>query len=270
MIIYDGNKFDTTNFSSKDYLKVNSCGVQHTALEGMTTLRDIGREDYLILLMCKGDSEVYYGETKYTLKIGNLVIYPPHAKQKYVFSPESSALWCHFTGYAAEEILASYGINCGVHAISANNTVIEKFLALIRKNMQSETQALSNPALLELLFYISRTITNQEKNDIPKSISSTLDFIHLNYHKEISLDTLSKLSGYSKSRFSHLFSEAVGSAPKQYVNELRLKSSLDMLLSTKLSVGEISSSCGFADQLYFCKLFKKKYGISPSQYRKGK
>ena len=270
MFIYDGNKLDTTDFSSNEYLKVNSCGTQYISLDDMMTLRNAGREDYLLLLVCKGSCTAYYEGQTYTLNNGNIIIYPPHAKQKYIFSPQSSALWCHFTGQAVEEILASHKISCGVHEAKPQSTVFESFLTLIRRNSQGDAKLLSNPSLLELLFHISCAISNQEIKEIPQSISATLDFIHLNYHKSVTLDDLARLSGYSKSRFSHLFSETVGYAPKQYINELRLKSSLDMLLSTKLSIGEISVSCGFDDQLYFCKLFKKKYGVSPTQYRKSK
>ena len=61
----------------------------------------------------------------------------------------------------------------------------------------------------------------------------------------MTLDELAKKAGYSKSRFSHVFLEIVGMSPIKYHNDMRLKTSCELLHSTNLTIAEIARSCGF-------------------------
>ena len=66
-----------------------------------------------------------------------------------------------------------------------------------------------------------------------------------------------------------LFQREMGVTPLQYLNSLRLHTAADALLSaegTSGSVTEIARMCGFREPLYFSRMFKKKYGLSPTQY----
>ena len=98
-------------------------------------------------------------------------------------------------------------------------------------------------------------------------ITKVLTYINVNYNKQLTLDELSEKVGYSKSRFSHIFLDIVGMSPIKYMNDIRLKNSCELLHSTNLTIAEIAQSCGFNDPLYFSRIFKKKYKISPKQYR---
>ena len=66
-----------------------------------------------------------------------------------------------------------------------------------------------------------------------------------------------------------LFQREMGVTPLQYLNSLRLHTAADALLSaegTAGSVTEIARMCGFREPLYFSRMFKKKYGLSPTHY----
>ena len=70
------------------------------------------------------------------------------------------------------------------------------------------------------------------------------------------------------SYLSTLFKKEMGVGFSDYLNEVRLKRSQDLLSSTGLSMVEIALRSGFESQSYFTKNFKKKYGMTPSQYRR--
>lgn len=72
--------------------------------------------------------------------------------------------------------------------------------------------------------------------------------------------------GYSK--FRRLFKEYTGYAPLQYIQELRLQRSKELLLSTNLSLTEIAEEVGYDNADYFSTAFKKKNRITPAAYRK--
>ena len=71
----------------------------------------------------------------------------------------------------------------------------------------------------------------------------------------------------SRSNLYRLFLSRFGISPKQYIIKQRLNKALKLLVGEEYSVKEISSLCGFSDDKYFSRIFKEKYGYSPSKLR---
>lgn len=88
------------------------------------------------------------------------------------------------------------------------------------------------------------------------------------YHASITLADLSKQFNRSKSHISHLFKRESGTTLRAYCNNLKLEDAKNLLVNTDMSVTQIAYDTGFNDQSYFISLFRKKFGISPLQYRK--
>ncbi len=86
----------------------------------------------------------------------------------------------------------------------------------------------------------------------------------------IGVEELAKQCGYSRSHFSRLFHELQGMTPGEFLNDLRLTLALRLLQTERLSVKEIAQRCGFTDASYFCRVFRKRYGITPERFRIGK
>jgi AraC-like DNA-binding protein len=55
-----------------------------------------------------------------------------------------------------------------------------------------------------------------------------------------------------------------------YLEDLRLKTAMEALFGEGLHVKEAAARCGIYDVNYFCRIFKKRYGISPGKYREGR
>lgn len=127
---------------------------------------------------------------------------------------------------------------------------------------------------LETLKYIN---DNVPVYDCKKRISSNqkdtikllLVYIQENYNKNISIDTLSNYSHISRSECFRCFKQYTGRTPFDYINDYRLQRAEFLLRTTALSILDICLSCGFSSQSYFGKLFKQKYSVPPSKYRKG-
>lgn len=265
MQIWNGAVNDSTNFESTDFLKINSCGFQNSDA-GFTVIREKGRVDYHILLIINGSCTACYNGKNHRMNAGSILIYEPNEYQKYCFDTKSTSLWCHFSGTAVKEIFEGCNLRGGVYFLNTDKNVSDKFSSLIQLFHLSGKQKFSVPALLELLYTISDAIYKTEKQN--NVLSSVLTYINANYNQKLTLSELAKISGYSLSRFSHLFSEITGTTPINYQNSIRLKLSLEMLSSTSLSVSGIAYSLGFSDPLYFSRIFKKMYGVSPNKYRK--
>lgn len=266
MPVWDGNKNDTTNFVTDNYLQINSCGFQNILPE-YTVIRKKGRQDYHILLINSGICEALHKGNAYTLTRGNIIVYAPDEEQKYSFKSESSTLWCHFSGNIVKKLLDSCNITSGTYFLKPNKAIFDSYSNLIQRFHQPNREKFSNVSLLELIYNISDAITLSEQKDNSDIILPILTYINANYNKQITLDELAKKSGYSKSRFSHIFSQFTETTPIKYQNDIRLKTSREMLSSTNKSITEIAISCGFNDPLYFSRLFKKIYNITPTEYR---
>lgn len=88
------------------------------------------------------------------------------------------------------------------------------------------------------------------------------------YHTNITLDDLAKHFNRSKSHISHLFKSENGMTIRAYCNNLKLEDSKNLLLNTDIPVTKIAFDVGFNDTSYFIHLFRKKFGVSPLQYRR--
>lgn len=74
--------------------------------------------------------------------------------------------------------------------------------------------------------------------------------------------------GYSHSHFSKVFKEEMAVSFRTYLNQVRVEKSKYFLLSGMSTISEICDLCGFDDQSYYCKVFKKIVGTTPDRFRK--
>jgi len=94
-------------------------------------------------------------------------------------------------------------------------------------------------------------------------------FIEQNYNKTITINELSQKIGLSERHFSRIFRSIYGNSPMDYIMKLRLKYSCILLRSRDFNITDAAIKCGFEDSNYFTRQFKKYYGVTPSQYKRG-
>ena len=92
-------------------------------------------------------------------------------------------------------------------------------------------------------------------------------FLKGNLYRDISVEDMASMTGMSRSHFTRAFSKETGMSPRMYLEDLRLKIALDILFEKNATVKETAARCGIYDVNYFCRLFRKRYGISPGKYR---
>ena len=84
---------------------------------------------------------------------------------------------------------------------------------------------------------------------------------------EFNLSALSYAMHVSLSHLSTVFKQATGVNLSAYVTDLRLEQARKLLSDMRYSISEVSFMSGYSDAKYFAKLFKKKTGSTPSEYR---
>lgn len=95
-----------------------------------------------------------------------------------------------------------------------------------------------------------------------------LSYIKMHYQEPLFTPQLAELMNMDRNTFSQVFRKEFGVTPREYLTNTRIAKAKELLLATSWTVKEIALQCGFRDDLFFYRIFKKHIGQSPIQYRK--
>ena len=127
---------------------------------------------------------------------------------------------------------------------------------------------LHTKAMLELVIYElmhDRFAKNFGRN-APDKIQATAEYMERCFDREISIETLAKMCGYSEPHYRKMFKKIYGMTPTEYISVIRIEKAKDLLKTGLYSLDEISNRCGFNSTNYFTRVFKKYTGTTPGKY----
>ena len=107
-----------------------------------------------------------------------------------------------------------------------------------------------------------------EDKSIPEPLKKTVQYIQMNYRQKISMEKLSKISGYTDQHLIRLFKKHLNTTPIKYINDTKCYHATAMLRNETLSIQEIAYELGFDSPNYFSRLFKSHTGMTPLEKRK--
>lgn len=127
--------------------------------------------------------------------------------------------------------------------------------------------------ILELIYLLDRDSKKQFNRDKLKSgnyeiIENVIKYIKENLTSDLSLNTVASYASFSPIHFHNCFKTATGKTLHEYVEEQRIKQAAGLLISTDLTLTDISYKCGFSSQSYFSYAFKRKMKMTPREYVK--
>ncbi|MCP3932246.1 MAG: AraC family transcriptional regulator [Bacteroidetes bacterium] len=213
---------------------------------------------------------------KFQIRPGTLIITRPGIWHRY--RPIKKYGWLeNYIGFDGElahffldKSIFSSGqsvIHCGVH-----EEIIDTYYKIFRFIQKEEPgfQQLASGLVIQLLGYL---IALQKQRDFSgKRIETVIQkvrfYMRENIEKEINLPQLAEQHHIAYTYFRKMFKKYTGVAPHQYHLELKIMRAKELLLTTDKSIKEISYELGFQSIYYFSRLFKKKEGVSPSNFRK--
>ncbi|MBQ7399649.1 MAG: helix-turn-helix transcriptional regulator [Clostridia bacterium] len=113
------------------------------------------------------------------------------------------------------------------------------------------------------------SLQTREDYILTSRIYAAAEYININYYKNISMEKLCSITGYSPAHLRRLFSKTFGTSPQSYILDKRIEIAKELLLEVpEKNVDEIADLLGMSSTSYFCKMFKAKTGTSPIIYRK--
>lgn len=99
-------------------------------------------------------------------------------------------------------------------------------------------------------------------------LNQILKYVYEHYINNITYADIARELHYSESHLRHLFRTHTNKTIKQFILELQLKQAMDLLNTSEYTVTEIATLVGFNDPNHFSVIFKKKFGVTPMQYKK--
>ncbi|MBR2440286.1 MAG: helix-turn-helix domain-containing protein [Lentisphaeria bacterium] len=147
---------------------------------------------------------------------------------------------------------------------------------LVRKMEDEQTSAaedsdaMISALFMQLILLLGRSAVSAgitRKSPQYSRVDELVDEITEHSARKWSRAEMAKKAGMSLSTLTRHFRERTGVSPLEYLIRVRLKKASVLLQNPELGLAEIADMTGFTDSNYFCRLFRKYFGISPGKYR---
>lgn len=233
-------------------------------------------EDYYLVFISRGKG--IYGSSLTEPKevvAGNCFILFPGVWHRY--KPKSELGWEEFwVGFNGKQIkhLMDQEIFTKVNPIidlgysSEVLVLFDRLIENVKKSLVGYPQQIAG-ITLQILGLVHNKVrySAAANNPVEKLITKAKYIIQESFERPLNMEQLSRELPMGYSLFRKAFKEVTGQSPNQYHLNLRLERAKYLLKMTTLNIGEVGFQTGFESVSYFSKLFKKKYGTSPKNFR---
>lgn len=249
---------------------VSICGTYAQLERDVPTVRSAGRDDWHIILVQRGVMDATLAGEARVLRDGDMLLYPPYAPQNYMYhaGADTAYFWLHFRGTAVPEMMAQFGFSEGVFHLTDSMESIAAFYALLEASPALPGALYVQNARLQLLL---TTLGRAARESAPTRYSDRIADIAAGMRAApeqlCSNAELAAVCGISEYHFIRVFKAETGFAPQKYRTLALLEKGKRLLRNTVLPIGDIAAALGFHDPLYFSRLFRSTYGVSPGKYR---
>lgn len=266
------NEFNTNNFDlNVDHYGAEICSKNYSF--GPTV-----RDNYVLHFIVDGKGKFTIDGITTQLKTGDMFILPKGKVAFYQADGEHpwTYLWVGFSGSKAENILSKTQL---LDHYFCHSTLESKVLDQIVKLTQFRDQKLDDVTelqltaeLYKLLAFLMKEFPSKAMSDssilIQNYIKQSKKIIHTQYGNPLKISDIAKKLNLNRSYLYKIFKEETDYSLKDYLIQIRMEKSADLLTRTTFHISEIANAVGFPDALAFSKAFKKHFGQSPSHYRK--
>lgn len=221
-----------------------------------------GRDFHALSIRVKGNAQITHGEKTEHLTTGS-VIFMSKGADYHTNTGEEELFVVHFQ--------TSDPSPFGMQVYNPTNfsRLVDLFsrlhLLFTSKAQGHEFKSLS--LFYDILYELKKSENDYISPNYEK-IKGALDYLHANFtNPELNIKDLCKKSFFSDTYFRKIFISIYNTTPLDYLNNLRLNHAKALLLETNYTVSHVALISGFYDDKYFRKLFKKKIGLQPTQFR---
>jgi len=193
---------------------------------------------------------------------------------KYGYNPGSSTTYRYVfvSLYGSEarrwgnRLVMRFG---NVLSIGLNSAVEEQMLEIVRlrdSELLPDRYQLSS-RIYHLLMTIHSTLLDQKVRDDPRTTRAIQLIASRAIDSSFCVNELADTIGCSREFLSRNFKENVGVSPSEYLNQCRIRLAAKLLRTGDKKLDVVARSSGFSNANYFCRVFRKRVGVTPDQFR---
>jgi len=211
------------------------------------------------------------GETR--IPAGSLVIWRPFASHDFGnLLAKWNHSWLLADGSVIEKGVKEWRLPCETPLGIPAAPLFERAMLSLHAEVSGHREAnvdYARNTVQNMLIDIGRLLESSTRKGqgIPEEYLEAKAYIEDSFREPLSLFDLARLAGRSPQRFSTRFKELFGVSPIEHVMQLRLAEASALLQNRKLQVKDVAAMTGFNSIHYFCRAFRKRYGVSPSGSR---
>ncbi len=250
-------------------VSVVSCG-HIFAQKGRKIDRPAGRPDFLLFYVAKG-REHFFLDREVIAEEGSFMFFRPFEKQQHVYLENKTGEF-YFVHFNAPDDFDLFGFKSSVVYNAKQSTTIcsifEEIISELQKKQPAYERLCASKffALLSILERKTKKESSAQGKHFDK-ISYIIQKMNIEYQMNYTLEDYAKMCNMSKFHFLRVFKEITGTSPLEYRNSIRLDHVKEEISDTNIPISEIAENTGYTSASYFCQAFKKRFGMSPNQYR---
>ncbi len=250
---------------SERYFEVNNYGFLRELDKAVVTRRPQGRPDYQLIYVSRGTVLCEDGDGR-EISEGKLLLYRPGQPQIYRYEQgeESEYLWFHFSGTGCEELLWDLFGEREVTDVG-NAHEIHEALGDLCAHVTGDDPLSKEYACGRMIVMLAALKQRGAHRD--RAMERVLAVLRRERFHEGSNRAYAEIADMSESHFLRRFAAYTGTTPHKYKIRLLLRQAAELLQDTEMNVGEVAYAIGIEDSLYFSRLIKKEYGVSPMGIR---
>lgn len=228
-------------------------------------------EIYVLEYIMDGCGTLEIGGQTFFPNKGDVYLLPFGSRHHYYASKEQpfTKIWMNVNGELCRQLISLYGLT-GTYFFENINIypLFEQFLKLC-ENKEYDTIELYNKCGLIFMEIIQELSKHHEKKTaVNKYAACAKNYCDRNIYNKICLEDIAKNIGISISQLNRLFRQEFGTTVYSYILNNKISIAKSLLSGTSMSVAEIAFFINFTDEHYFSNIFKKKTGLTPTQWRK--
>lgn len=217
------------------------------------------------------------GNKQYECRPGTAFCYrhcDPQVSYRTAENNDWKFLWINFGGLASERLFAEINRNYGYFFNLGKDRKLEQFLLDYQRYSGSSLRLSPWEGARIVLETIEMLCGSSDEtlriSPGARLVNEVKETCQRSYSEPLTGEYLARKIGISREHLSKTFHQETGVQLRDYLSEQRLNEALSLLLKSNLSCKEIASICHYGSYSAFFRTFRKIYGVSPDEFRKGK
>ena len=229
---------------------------------------------FIIEYIVSGHGYLEINDEKYRLSPGDAYIVHLGDFCTYYADPADpyKKYWVNFGAeFFFTEMLKAYGLNARVFRAMDLSRFFEQLFAL--EDSCPSNDELYIPASKLIFGAIMDIAQHEEMGDAssgPDLAYKVRNLLYKSISTDISVDDIAKKFYRSKNDITRHFKKQYGTTPYSYLIDLRIDKAKNLLVNSKKTLAEIARNLSFSSEYHFSNTFKKRVGVSPSEFRRSK